>query len=172
MHDGITFVNLVFQIAWTNETARKTVQLHISHKLKMKSDTNICHNGIVVESNNEKTLVKILSQSACASCYAKGMCNLSEVEEKIIEVSNKGNKQFNAGEQVTVIMKQSQGNKALLLSYLIPFLVVLLTLFVAGSLSDSEAAMGLSALIVLAVYYLILYSFRNQIKQSFDFEIE
>ena len=47
---------------------------------------DIYHSGIISEINKEKILVSIISHSACASCKVKGMCNVSEMKEKIVEV--------------------------------------------------------------------------------------
>ena len=55
---------------------------------------DIYHSGIISEINKEKILVSIISHSACASCKVKGMCNVSEMKEKIIE----------AGQQLKTIL--------------------------------------------------------------------
>ncbi len=138
----------------------------------MKSESSVCHSGIVVGSNNEQVLVKIIAQSACAGCHAKNMCNISESEEKVIEVSNTGSKHYKTGEQVTITMKRSMGNKAVLIGYVLPFLIVLISIFVISYFSGNEAIAGLLALLLLAPYYLGLYLLRKGMKQTFRFELE
>jgi len=72
---------------------------------------------------------------------------------------------------VNVIGRISQGYRAAFFGYLLPFLVVFITLILGVSLTKNEGFSGLLSLAVLVPYYAILYLFRNKIKRSFDFEI-
>ena len=114
--------------------------------------------------------VVIISQSACASCHAKGACSASDVSEKIVVVS-KTNHNFLVGETVKVLLKQSLGFKALFLAYILPFIVVITALFSLSSFV-SEGIAGILALISLIPYYAILYFFKNKISKQFNFDIE
>jgi sigma-E factor negative regulatory protein RseC len=116
-------------------------------------------------------LVNVVSQSACASCHAKGACNSSDFEDKEIEVTG-FNKSYSPGEVVTVVFKQTQGYAAVFWGYGMPFIVVLFTLIIANLLSVSELLSGLISLGVLVPYYIILYFFRNTFKKVFKFEVE
>ena len=44
------------------------------------------HTGKVVDMNPQFTTVQIVSQSACSSCHAAGLCGMSEYTEKAIQV--------------------------------------------------------------------------------------
>ncbi|KAB2868410.1 MAG: SoxR reducing system RseC family protein, partial [Bacteroidales bacterium] len=114
--------------------------------------------------------VVITSQSACASCHAKGACSASDVSEKIVVVS-KSNHNYFVGETVKVLLKQSLGYKALFLGYILPLIVLLIALF-SYSAFMSESKAGLLALATLLPYYAILYFFRNKIARQFNFDIE
>ncbi len=114
--------------------------------------------------------VVITSQSACASCHAKGACSASDVSEKIVVVS-KTNHNFLVGETVKVLLKQSLGFKALFLAYILPFIVVITALFSLSSFV-SEGIAGILALLSLIPYYAILYFFKNKISKQFNFDIE
>jgi sigma-E factor negative regulatory protein RseC len=135
-------------------------------------ENNICHQGTVVKCEDDCVLVQIEAVSACAACKAKSMCNLTDVQEKIIEVQHTNPSNFKPGELVTVHMKRSMGNKALWLGYLLPFLIVMVSLFLFSYLTGSELQAGLISLILLMPYYLILYIMRNRLKNTFRFEIE
>ena len=52
--------------------------------------------------------VTIISQSACASCQAKGACSAADVAEKQVVVS-KPYHNYTVGETVKVTMQQSLG---------------------------------------------------------------
>lgn len=96
---------------------------------------------------------------------------MSEFQEKEIEISH-FNRQYSPGEEVTVIFQESQGFKALFYGYILPFLLVMITLIGMFSLSNNEIASGLLALGVLIPYYTTLYYFRHYLKKIFNFEIE
>jgi sigma-E factor negative regulatory protein RseC len=129
------------------------------------------HLGRVEAITTNEISVVIVSQSACASCHAKGACSASDVEEKRIVVK-KPNHNYSVGETVKVTMNQSLGFKALFLGYLLPLIIVLVTLFVFSGVGYTEAQAGIFSLLVLPPYYLILYLLRNKIAKEFYFDID
>ncbi|MDA3890865.1 MAG: SoxR reducing system RseC family protein [Salinivirgaceae bacterium] len=130
----------------------------------------ISHKGIVTSVSNNIILVSITNMSACSSCHAKGACNASDMQEKVVEVAS--NKKLNIGDAVVITGKESMGFKALFLGYLFPFILVLLTLIIGTVLSFKETTAGLLALSVLVPYYFVLYVTKDRIKKSFIFEIQ
>ena len=133
--------------------------------------TDIKHKAFVKEVVGETMTVTILNESACSSCHAQGACNLSEFQEKDIEISS-FNRSYSTGEQVTVIFQESQGFKALFYGYMAPFFLVLLMLMITFSVTNNEILSGLLALGVLIPYYTTLYFFRHNLKKIFKFEVE
>lgn len=131
----------------------------------------IIHPGIVDHIDQDRVFVRILSQSACATCHAKGACSVAEVEEKIVEVQLPGQHQYRAGEQVTVRMKQSLGIKAVFLGYILPLLILVLSIIIFLALFDNEGLAAILSLLLLVPYYLILYMLRDNMKQVFNFSI-
>ena len=96
---------------------------------------------------------------------------MSEFQEKEIEISH-FNRNYSPGEEVTVIFQESQGFKALFYGYVLPFLIVVLTLIVTFSVTNNEVISGLLALGVLIPYYITLFFFRHFLKKVFKFEVE
>lgn len=139
------------------------------HPVKTMSE-QITHEGIIDHIEKDMVSVRILSKSACAACHSKGMCSISEMTEKLIEIHNSGS-HFTAGQEVNVILDQTMGNKAVVLGYLLPFVIMIITLVVASSFM-SELWAGLSAIAILLPYYLLLYSFKNKLSKTFSFRIE
>ncbi len=131
----------------------------------------ISHPGIVDEISGNSITVKILSQSACASCHAKSMCSISEMEEKMVEVRKPEGKNFKIGDSVTVYMEKSQGNRAVFYAYFLPFLLVLVVLLIMLQVSKNEGLVGLIALGVLIPYYFVLYKYRDKMKKSYIFRV-
>ncbi len=149
----------------------------------------IKHDGIVIAVNGDGTvLVRIVQTSACASCKAKAMCASAESKEKEILALYVGDEtmrredeiqDIKIGDEVVVKVQQKMGWKAVLLAYILPF-VVMMSVIVLGNeairlLGDvaigknSEAIIGTAALCAMGVYYIVLGFFKDKIQKEFSF---
>lgn len=131
----------------------------------------IKHSGVIKEIDDHQYYVSIVAQSACASCSVKGVCNVSEMKDEIVEVPRTKSENFAVGDKVEVLMEKSQGTKAVMLGYIVPFLLVLVTLIVSLNLIGNEGLAGLISVGILIPYYLILYVNRERLKTAFRFRI-
>ncbi len=131
----------------------------------------ISHPGIVESIDANGVLVRIESMSACGICHAKSACSMADMQEKIIQVHPEL-QQFEVGEPVNVVMKQSLGRRAVMLAYILPLIVLVASLLILFSAGLPEGAAGLLSLGILALYYLALYLFRNKLDKEFNFELE
>lgn len=136
----------------------------------MSNSKSIEHKGRIDFIDNNKINVSILAVSGCASCHAKGVCTAADMQEKSIEVFNFTN-QYEVGEEVNVVLKQSLGFRALFLGYVLPFILIFLILIILTLITNNEAISGIGALFVLVPYYIILYALRNKIRKKFTFTI-
>jgi len=130
----------------------------------------IQHDGIVQEVGDNSILVTISSSSSCSGCHAESMCKISGNEEKTINVT--GKYEVSKGDQVTVLMRKSMGYKAIVMSYFIPLLIIIVTLSVLTSLNIPELTTGLVSLVILIPYFFLLYLFRKKINKSFRFTLK
>ena len=96
---------------------------------------------------------------------------MSDMKEKSIDVLDYSNK-FEVGEKVNLSYRESLGWLAMFLAYVLPFIIVLITLFVATAITENELISGLSALAILIPYYIILTFFKGRLKKTFSFTIE
>jgi sigma-E factor negative regulatory protein RseC len=69
-------------------------------------------------------------------------------------------------------MAIGQGNRAAVLAYLIPIVLLLAVLFVCLGLGMNEGLAALVSIIALIPYYIVLYLRRDKLKQKFDYTIE
>ena len=113
--------------------------------------------------NGSRLKVRIVQASACAACSAKSHCHVSESKEKMIDVYNKQGLSCAIGEKVWVVGTSSMSMKAVLLAFVIPFLVVVLSLVIALRLTGNEAGSALICLCALIPYYLIIYMCRHKL---------
>jgi sigma-E factor negative regulatory protein RseC len=131
----------------------------------------INHVGTIKSINNQHLIVKIVSQSACSSCHAKGACTSAEQKEKEIEVEYRG-EIYGIGEEVLVVATLAQGYKALLFAYLLPLILLVCSLILISSISKEESTAALGSLLLLVPYYWLLYHYRHKLKNSFHFMVQ
>ncbi len=134
----------------------------------MKNDC-VSHEGIVKTIDGQTITVVMTVQSACAACHAKGMCGASEQSNRAVTALNLNNETFEIGECVNVEMKEELATQAVLIGYLFPFLVLIITFFVIGIWSKNELVNVLIALSATAIYYLIIWKFNKKISKKFVF---
>lgn len=130
--------------------------------------SEISHKGIVKAVEGGIIRVGIISEAACKSCAAAGLCTAAEAKEKIITVRAEG---YTVGEEVELSLSEKVGLRAALLCYGVP---VLLLVIVALSLSIGgvgELLCAGAAVAVVAVYYLALYLLRNRISRTCFFSV-
>jgi sigma-E factor negative regulatory protein RseC len=129
------------------------------------------HEGTVASICGNSMIVRIVASSACSGCAAKGYCAPSESKDRDIHVEGFSG-DFVSGERVKVVMWQSQGFRALCIGYIVPLAVLLATLLVAYHITENELASGISALLSLVPYYLILKLLNRKITKSFGFTVQ
>lgn len=120
---------------------------------------NIKHLGIVENIDGFHLKVRIVQTSACSSCSIKGHCSASETKEKLIDVYNH-NPSLNpqVGQRVMITGSTSMGMKAVGWAFIMPFLILLVSLFVSMKLTQhDEVLSALVALLMLVPYYIILF---------------
>ena len=125
-----------------------------------------------MEISPEFTTVEILVSSACAACHAKGLCGMSEAEEKVIMVPTDPYAPHNVGDKVTVMTKMSMGMKAVWISYVIPLAILMILILSLSGVIESEVYRALTAIGGVAVYYFFIWLFRNKLSDEFVFYIK
>lgn len=128
------------------------------------------HTGII--SHIEKNLIQVLinQTSACSSCHANGACSAADMAEKVIEVES-NDQSLNVGDKVLLTGKNSMGLLAVLVAFVLPFLIILLSLFILRYYIANEAISGTISLSSLIPYYIILTFFRKKMKTKFQFQL-
>jgi sigma-E factor negative regulatory protein RseC len=131
----------------------------------------ISHKGKVISSGQGIISVEIVSESACSACHAAGLCGMSESRKKIVEVPAVRGKVFSVGQEVEVCLAPKTGLKAVLLSYVIPAMILLILILSLPLIGLGELAGGLLAVAGVALYYLILYLFKGRLAGEYEFYI-
>ena len=133
---------------------------------------SVSHKGRIIGLTPKTTSVEIISESACASCHAKGLCGMSEHSSKVIEVPSDPFVIYGLGEEVNVVLKASMGHKAVFIAYVGPLIVLTAVLLGLLGLGVAELEAGVSAFAAIAVYYLFIWLLRDRLKSEYVFKIE
>jgi len=133
----------------------------------------IKHDGVVDSIEGNCIHVRIVQASACAACGAKSLCSAAESKEKIVDVYGADVKAFQVGQRVMVEGAATMGMKAVRLAFLFPLLLLIATMAMAMWMTQgNEAIAALSALLVLAVYFLVLFACKKRLMSEFSFTIK
>lgn len=134
----------------------------------MSMDELIRHEGIVLSINGEKAHVQIVQTSACSACKARSMCMSSESQSKEMDAIML--EPMKIGDKVEVEVRERLAWKAVLLAYILPFIVMLAIIAILDFATDwSEAVVGTLSLCGIALYYIGLSVFRNRLQKQFSF---
>ena len=132
----------------------------------------IKHQGIVENIQGFHLSVRIIQTSACAACSAKGHCSSADSKDKVIDITDTAASSYQVGEQVMIIGETSMGMMAVVLAFVIPFVLLITSLFIFMAWMENELYAALSSLIILVPYYFILWLNKVRLKQKFSFTIK
>lgn len=132
----------------------------------------IKHNGVVDGVEEGCVRVRILQSSACSACKVAAHCNASETKEKIIEVQVADADRYQRGDSVIVVADTAVGFRASLYGYLLPLILMVVSLVAVLKITQSEGYAAVSALGILIPYYIGLYLLRNKLRNKLSFSLE
>ncbi len=135
------------------------------------ANTIIRHQGIVENISGSHLQVRIVQTSACASCSVKGHCSSAETKEKLVDVYDVDAASYRPGDRVWVAGRLSMGAMAVLLAFILPFLVLIVSLFVLMAVRNDELFAALGSLALLIPYYYILWLNKARIGKKFSFSV-
>lgn len=138
----------------------------------MAKKNEIAHAGKVIDVTPDFTTVEIIASSACSSCHAKGLCGMSEEQEKIIMLPTNGFDDFKVGDEVQVLTKMTMGLKAVWISYVIPLIILMILILSLSPVFKNEYLCGLAAIAGVAIYYFGIWLFRDRLSNEFVFYIK
>ena len=136
------------------------------------TNNTIKHLGIVENIQGSHLSVRIVQTSACAACSVKGHCSSADSKDKIIDIIDTAAASYEVGENVMVVGETSMGMQAVALAFIIPFVLLIFTLFLFMALIENELYAALLSLAVLVPYYYILWLNKTRLKQKFSFTIK
>lgn len=132
----------------------------------------VWHNGVIESIDDGHIKVKIVQTSACASCKVAAQCHASDRKEKMIDVYHVNGESYRVGEEVKVVASASTGMNAVVIAFVIPFVIMVAAVFVSTLLSDDELIAAMAGVVSLTPYYICLFLLRDRIGKRFAFTLE
>jgi len=131
---------------------------------------NITHQGIITKIENDNVYVQLLDNAHCQSCDLKSHCG-SVSDDNLLKINAK-NDTYTIRENVQVIIGNHTGFKAVFWGYILPFTVMMTVLVISNMTSMPEWQSGLFALVFVAVYYGLLFVFKQKMASQFQIKIK
>ena len=132
----------------------------------------ISHSGVIERIEGDRIKVRIAQTSACAACKVAGHCNAAESKVKIVEVIGCDTAKYTTGQEVMVWASKDVANRALVLGFGLPFILMIGVLVAVLYITHNEGVAALAALGSLLPYYLLLWWRRDSIQRGISFHIE
>lgn len=143
----------------------------------------IRHEGVIISIEGEHIQVRIAQTSACLHCKIAKHCNSAESKEKVVDIWTKKAHKYRVGQDVCVIMGGKMGLTAVLIAFVVPVILAVLTIVAILRLTEASgpfptpepynqgyAAIG--GMAVFGIYYTVLYLFKGLMQMKFQFTIE
>ncbi|KGN71254.1 SoxR reducing system RseC family protein [Porphyromonas sp. COT-239 OH1446] len=127
--------------------------------------------GVVTAIHPGELVVRIVQLSACSGCHAKDFCCSTDCKDHYLNIETRS-EGFALGDQVIVEAEVGIGRLAVLLAFVVPILLLVLSLVVSTlflMLSELMAVLGIT--FVLGLYYSMLYLCRHHLKRIVRFGV-
>ncbi len=138
----------------------------------MSKKNEIAHTGKIIDINPDFTSVEIIASSACSACHAKGLCGMSEEQEKVIMLPTDPYTAYAVSDEVQVYTKMTMGLKAVWISYVVPLFILMILILTLSPVIGNEFLRGGIAIAGVAVYYFVIWLLRDKLSDQFEFYIK
>lgn len=132
----------------------------------------LSHPGVVDSIEGDCVKVRIVQTSACAACKVAAHCNASESKEKLVDVFGCDTAKYATGQEVVVSASREVANRAILLGFGLPLLLLIGVLLMVLRWTGDEGMAAMASLGALVPYYIVLWLLRDSIRQQVSFRIE
>lgn len=133
--------------------------------------SSIIHSGRICEIGTDRVYVLVSQVSACATCSAAHLCQSSESREHRIEVLTSDADQYEVGQEVIVEGMTSAGLKAVVLAYITPMVLLMVTVMTCIAAGLEEPLAALAGIAVILAYLAVLWIMRDVTCKTFRFKI-
>ena len=127
----------------------------------------IAHEGIVISVVGDKAVVQVSQASACGSCHARTSCSASNANIKTIDCIALYT-DCKVGDKVMVQIQEKNVWQAVVLAYVVPFLILLCGVWILGQYMN-EILAGIVSILIVGGWYVVLRIMRRKLNDGFSF---
>ena len=132
--------------------------------------SSVTHEGVIEKISEKQCFIRLSRQPACAGCGAKSICSVPDSTGGEIMITDR-EPGMTAGDRVIVSITSRKAYKALVLGYVLPAILVILTMVLFSVCGTREWLTAVASLSVLAPYYLLIRLLGARMENSFRFSI-
>ena len=131
----------------------------------------LLHKGKVVEIQQDKLKVLIERSDACVHCEAQKLCGMNKTTSQIYEIKVAAPQYYKIGDIINIELNPHLGMVALFLCYVMPLLLMILSLVISDFFIKNEIICGIISIIILIPYYFLLFLGKKYFNEKFTFNI-
>lgn len=131
---------------------------------------SVTHEGIIEKISGKQCFIRLSRQPACDGCGAKSICSVPDSKGGEIMIADRESG-MNAGDRVIVSITPQNAYKALVLGYVLPAVLVILTMVLFSVSGAPEWLTALASLSLLVPYYLMIRLFGARMERTFRFSV-
>lgn len=131
---------------------------------------SVTHEGIIEKISGKQCFIRLSRQPACDGCGAKSICSVPDSKGGEIMIADRESG-MNAGDRVIVSITPQNAYKALVLGYVLPAGLVILTMVLFSVSGAPEWLTALASLSLLVPYYLMIRLFGARMERTFRFSV-
>ena len=141
------------------ERKKNTFALEKESSMAGGRENCVIQQGVVLRIEGERMVVGVAQAEACSACAARAAGG--EVREVVVRVPKGGAR---VGDRVTLGITAWEGFRAMFIMYVVPFVIVLVSLIVLVGRGVGEGLSGVVSIGLVLPYYILLYVFRDRIE--------
>lgn len=132
----------------------------------------IAKTGTITQITNQEICVKIQQATSCNACRHKTNCALNHCQEKVLTLPLPTDFKADIGQKVLLKINSKQSSLAILLGFIIPLIILLISLGVSLKIfQQSENFAATTSLIILTFYYGLLFLLKPRLNKTFNIQI-
>lgn len=131
--------------------------------------SEVTRSGIVTAVNGSVADIQIIQYSACSSCRIRALCAPGESAPRMVQAPNDGT--LAPGMSVVLSMDERLGWLGVTVGFILPLVLVVVTLFLTKGRVPREEIAGLIALATLVPYYGTVRALRRFFERVVRFRV-
>ena len=120
----------------------------------------------IIKIDQQNITAEFISLAACDGCRAKDLCNKNNCIKSTVNIVDENAQSYSVGQEITVQMNEKDGLLSVIIAYLLPLIIFVISLLILTYITKDEIKSGIYSIIILITYYLLLISKNTYLKKK------